>query len=363
MLLYKNTGWLDNPLTAVLAYCRMMAEVTKMTDKKTFGLFIKAKRTEKNYSQKDLAEMLFVTEGAVSKWERGVSYPDITLISDICSVLDISEHELITASIDNDTRKMKYEARKFRMIRSAWFWVPTISYAVALLVCFICNLAVNHTLSWFFIVLTSIICAYTFIPTFTLFFESKKLMVFSFSSYLSICMLLFTCSVYTSGSSWFLTACIGVLIGYVFVFVPIFLSKTNISRYKFIVSFGATFVLTILLLLSIRIYHSFKLSSSILITCYVFTPAFLCTYIYTLHFDAFLKTGICVAISAVMYYFIEYVIDLLLNTNESSYQVNFNDWNHYLEGNISFICLISFLLISAIMVSVGIFRIYKRCSR
>ena len=44
-----------------------------MTDKKTFGAFIKSKRTEKNYSQKELAELLFVTEGAVSKWERGLS--------------------------------------------------------------------------------------------------------------------------------------------------------------------------------------------------------------------------------------------------------------------------------------------------
>ena len=64
-----------------------------MTDKKSFGLYIKQKRIEKNYSQKDLSEMLYVSEGAVSKWERGVSYPDITLISDICRVLDISEHE------------------------------------------------------------------------------------------------------------------------------------------------------------------------------------------------------------------------------------------------------------------------------
>ena len=77
-----------------------------MTDKKTFGSFIKNKRTEKDYSQKDLAEILFVTEGAVSKWERGVSYPDITLIPDICRPLDISERELITASIDTDTRNM-----------------------------------------------------------------------------------------------------------------------------------------------------------------------------------------------------------------------------------------------------------------
>ena len=44
-----------------------------MTDKKTFGSFIKSKRTEKNYSQKALAELLCVTEGAVSKWERGGS--------------------------------------------------------------------------------------------------------------------------------------------------------------------------------------------------------------------------------------------------------------------------------------------------
>lgn len=44
-----------------------------MIDKKTFGLFIKSKRLEKNYSQKELAELLYVTEWAISKWERGVS--------------------------------------------------------------------------------------------------------------------------------------------------------------------------------------------------------------------------------------------------------------------------------------------------
>ena len=330
-----------------------------MTDKKTFGSFIKTKRTEKNYSQKDLAEMLFVTEGAVSKWERGVSYPDITLISDICRVLDISEHEFITASTDTSTRRMKHEARKFRMIRSAWFWVPTISYAVALLICFICNLAVNHTLSWFFIVLTALLCAYTFVPTFTSFFKSKKLFVFALTSYLSIFLLLFTCAVYTGGLSWLLTACIGVLIGYASVFVPIFLSKTKISRYKFIVSFGVVFVLTVLLLLNIRIWHSFMLGSAVLITCYVFMPAIFCAYICTLRFDAFLKTGICIAFSAVMYYFIEYMVDVLFGTNESSYQVNFNNWSQYLEGNISFICLISLLLISFVFSGVGVFRIYK----
>lgn len=161
-----------------------------MTDKKTFGSFIKIRRTEKNYSQKDLAEILCVSESAISKWERGVSYPDITLIADICRALDVSEHELITASTDTDTRKMKHEARKFRAIRGTWFWIPTISYGVALVTCLICNLAVNHTLSWFFVVLAALICAYTFVPTVTVFLSRRNFLHLLFQH---ICLFAFFC--------------------------------------------------------------------------------------------------------------------------------------------------------------------------
>ena len=330
-----------------------------MTDKKTFGSFIKSKRAEKNYSQKDLAELLFVTEGAVSKWERGVSYPDITLIADICRVLDISEHELITASTDTDARKIKQEARNFRVIRNTWIWVPTIMYAVALLTCFICNLAVDHTLSWFFIVLTALLCAYTFVPTVTCFFESKKLLAFCVSTYLSICLLLFTCAVYTHGLSWFLTACIGILMGYVLLFGPILLAHSRLSRYKFVVSFAATWVLTIVLLLYIRIGHPFRLIPAVLITCYGFIPAILCAVICTLRFDGFLKAGICTAFSGVVFYFTEYVVDLLFGEKTSSYRVDFHDWQQCLEGNIYLIALISLFLVSAIFAGVGILRDFK----
>ena len=334
-----------------------------MTDKKTFGSFIKLKRSEKNYSQKDLAELLFVTEGAVSKWERGVSYPDITLIPDICRVLDISEHELITASADTDTRKMKHEAQKFRVIRDTWFWVPTISYGIALLTCFICNLAIDRTLSWFFIVLTALICAYTFIPTLTPFFESKKLLAFCVSTYLSICLLLFTCAVYTGGISWFPTACIGTLMGYVMLFVPILLSNSPYSRFRFVLSFTTTLILTVILLLYIRIGNPFRILPAILITCYAFAPAILCAVICTFPLDAFLKSGICVAFSTVVYYFTEYAVDILFGTSERSYQVNFNDWRLCLEGNIYLLCLVSLLFVSAVLISIGIVRIRKNSNR
>ncbi|MBO5130268.1 MAG: helix-turn-helix transcriptional regulator [Oscillospiraceae bacterium] len=330
-----------------------------MTDKKTFGSFIKAKRTEKNYSQKDLAEILFVTEGAVSKWERGISYPDITLIADICRALDISEHELITASADTDTRKMKQEARKFRVIRSTWIRVPTIAYGVALLTCFICNLAVNHTLSWFFVVLAALICAYTFVPTVIWFFESKKLLAFSVSTYLSICLLLFTCAVYTNGLSWFLTACIGVLMGYVLLFGPILLSNSKYTRYKFVISFTLTFTLTVLMMAHIRIWQPFMLGRAILMAVYCYTPVILSAYICTLHFDTFLKAGICTAVSAVMFYFTNYVITALFGPTENHYQVDLHNWEQYINGNIHFVCLTALLLLSAIFVATGIVRMFK----
>lgn len=331
-----------------------------MTDKKTFGSFIKGKRTEKNYSQKDLAELLMVTEGAVSKWERGISYPDITLIGDICRVLDISEHEFITASTDTDARKIKQEARKFRMIRSTWIQVPTIAYAVALLTCFICNLAVNHTLSWFFVVLSALICAYSFVPTVTWLFESKKLLAFSVSTYLSVCLLLFTCAVYTGGLSWFLTACIGILMGYVLLFGPMLLSKTPYARYKFVISFTLTFALTVLLLLNIRIRQPFMLSHGILMAIYGFAPIILSAFICACRFDGFLKAGICTAVNAIALYFTNYVADSLFGSTENHYQVDFQNWELCLNGNVHVISLTTLLLVSAVFAGIGLVRIRKK---
>ena len=330
-----------------------------MTDKKTFGSFIKSKRTEKNYSQKDLAEMLFVTEGAVSKWERGVSYPDITLISDICRALDISEHELITASTDTETRRMKHEAQKFRVIRGVWFWVPTISYAVALLTCFICNLAVNHTLSWFYIVLTALICAYAFIPTFTSFFEKKKLLVFTVTSYLSICLLLFTCAVYTDGLYWLPVACIGTLMGYILVFGTILLSRTRLSQFKFVIAFTAVLVLTILILLCVYSWQSFMLESAMLITIYAYIPVIFCAVICMFSFDGFFKAGICAVVASCVYYCMGYVTNALFGLNENHYEVDFHNWAQCITGNVHLIVITAMLLISAVLFAIGFLRVRK----
>lgn len=98
-----------------------------MTDKTTFGKFIREKRTEKNLTQRGLADILFLSESAVSKWEMGKSYPDITLIPDLCKALDVSERELIGGANDTQYRKLKEDARLYHRITETCIYLFCLS--------------------------------------------------------------------------------------------------------------------------------------------------------------------------------------------------------------------------------------------
>ena len=56
-------------------------------DNITTGSFIKELRKEKNMTQKQLADHLHITDRAVSKWERGVCAPDISLLEPLAEIL------------------------------------------------------------------------------------------------------------------------------------------------------------------------------------------------------------------------------------------------------------------------------------
>ncbi|MBR5417420.1 MAG: helix-turn-helix transcriptional regulator [Clostridiales bacterium] len=64
-------------------------------DKERTGQLITELRKEKGLTQKQLAEALNVTDKAVSKWERGLSFPDISMLEPISQILDISIMELL----------------------------------------------------------------------------------------------------------------------------------------------------------------------------------------------------------------------------------------------------------------------------
>ncbi len=63
--------------------------------KQTFGAMLAALRKEKGMTQLELAEQMGVTDKAVSKWERDLSFPDVTSLPRLAEILEVSVDELM----------------------------------------------------------------------------------------------------------------------------------------------------------------------------------------------------------------------------------------------------------------------------
>lgn len=65
-------------------------------DKYVTGAVIRRLRENKHMTQEELAEKVFVSSKAVSKWETGQGFPDVSLIEPLAKALDISVIELLS---------------------------------------------------------------------------------------------------------------------------------------------------------------------------------------------------------------------------------------------------------------------------
>ena len=76
-----------------------------MTNNYITGAVIKELREKKGLTREELAEKIFVTSKAVSKWETGRGFPDISLVEGLSKALDISVIELLSGDcIQNKNR-------------------------------------------------------------------------------------------------------------------------------------------------------------------------------------------------------------------------------------------------------------------
>lgn len=73
-----------------------IAKELRFMDQKKTGAFIAQCRKEKSLTQMQLAELLDITNQAVSKWENGKGMPDVSLLQPLCDVLGISLNELFS---------------------------------------------------------------------------------------------------------------------------------------------------------------------------------------------------------------------------------------------------------------------------
>jgi len=220
----------------------------------TFGQFLSQKRKEVGLTQKQLGEKLYVSESTVSKWEKDKSNPDISMITQLATILQVSEHELITASEDKTERKTKKDARKWQKLATTWDLFFIISYGLALLTCFICNLAIDKKLSWFWIVFSAILLSASF-TTFPKFIKKYKLLLVSLCQLLCLILLLGVCCVWTNGT-WFWLATFPCFVAFGIVFLPIYFSHYNVPQFfkqhNALISIVIDIVLLILMLLLIN---------------------------------------------------------------------------------------------------------------
>jgi transcriptional regulator with XRE-family HTH domain len=283
----------------------------------TFGEFLKQKRQEKNLTQKELAKLLIISESAVSKWEKNIAHPDITLLPKLAEILEVTEHELITASIDKQTRQEKIEAKKWKALSMSWSLFFYIAYAIALIPCFICNLAISGTLSWFWIVLSALLFSFTFTNLPKL-IKKHKLLFIPLSMFLALCILLGIICIYTNGN-WFWIATLSLLLVFVVIFTPIYISKykvfAKINKFNDFVSIAIDFILlNVLLIIIYRFtisngytYNNWylKIALPIVLIFYLFLNILLS--VRFLKLNRLLKTSIILFLIDILYFIVPFV--------------------------------------------------------
>lgn len=333
-----------------------------MEEKTEFGKFIVLKRKEAGLTQKELAETIHVTESAVSKWERGVSYPDIALITSLCAALHITEHELITASEDTRQRSIEKQAGRFRTLSKIIKWSLYGAYTAALITCFICNLAIDHTLSWFFIVLTAEMTAFSLTSVAPL-VKSHRFLWASGSFYVSLNLLLLTCVLYTGGDWFGLVFCI-ILFAFAVILLPIYLNTFSLpsplSHHKALFCFAVDTVL-LFGMVSAAVFYAGLIDKLVPVAFPCVLLGVLLPWLYLLvirylRVHPFFKVSISTAFTGFFVLVINPLLYMVIDRTAFSWlPVNLLVWREeYVSGNCMLLTAIALWIVSLLFAAGGI---------
>ena len=80
------------------------------------GKFIKDIRLYHNMTQDDLADLLYITRKAVSKWETGAGYPSIDVAKRLCDTFGISFEELIAGKYIEKNKRLVFNSTVYSTI-------------------------------------------------------------------------------------------------------------------------------------------------------------------------------------------------------------------------------------------------------
>lgn len=82
------------------------------------GRFIAQQRKNKQYTQRQLSDILGISDKTISKWECGNGFPEVSLLLPLCNELDITVNELLSAKqLSSDNYKQKAEENIMNLIK------------------------------------------------------------------------------------------------------------------------------------------------------------------------------------------------------------------------------------------------------
>jgi transcriptional regulator with XRE-family HTH domain len=332
--------------------------------KKAFGAFVTAKRQAAGLTQRDLAQRLFVTESAVSKWERGVSYPDISLVAPLAGALGVNERELIHATDDHATRRVEQEARSYRRWRGGLLRVTTTAYLLTLVVCLIVNGAVSGGLDWFWVVLAAVALAasLTTLPLLPLARRGWTVLAASLTSLVALLVLVRL--LYGSGP-WLPIALTAILLAVVVVIGPVALRSwrppSPLDRHRTVLALAAdTVMLGLLLLVVMATRHQLHLLVTRalpiagLSVVYAWATALVVRY---LPVAALYRAALVAALLSLYTYFVFLPLVPRVVHEQQARPVDLSRWHDpYLNGNIALLVLIGGLLVATVLAAAQALR-------
>lgn len=272
------------------------------------------------------------------------------------------EIEVKEEKTDVIARQRKVFKRKSALVGSVLAGI----FMIPILVCLIVNLATGAGLTWFFIVLASLLVAasLTVVP---LMMPANKLLWTLGTFSVSLIMLLGVCCIYTGGQ-WFFVASTSSLFGIGMVFLPFAVRSRPLwgvlKSQKGLTVMTADTVLYVLMMLSIGFYTKapdfFRISAAISLPMIGFAWAIFSLIRYAGK-NGWVKAGLCTTLCGVFLFFADSLINRLMGLSVhlptfSPFQWNFST----VDGNVKWLSLIAGVLLGIILITIGLIRRRKQ---
>src|SRR5690606_13672993 len=102
---------------------------------KQVGEFIQNLRKQKKLTQNELSEIIGVTDQAVSRWETGEGFPEITILPKLAQILSVSGDEILKGSFEKTQEKdQKKHMIRFKLYTMFSALIVLCGYLVGILV-------------------------------------------------------------------------------------------------------------------------------------------------------------------------------------------------------------------------------------